>query len=107
MNMRTNVSARIGQWYRHLDKGESFLVTGQDERTGTLEIQSFDGDLDEVDAESWAELHIAPCETWDSTADGSDDMLQTQGIPDEDLAADSTTARDLVRRDARDAGGRP
>jgi len=57
-----NTAPRIGQWYRHLDKGESFLVTGHDERAGTTEIQSFDGDLDEVDAESWAALRVAPAE---------------------------------------------
>ncbi len=60
--MHTHSAPRIGQWYRHLDKGESFLVTGYDERTGTAEIQSFDGDLDEVDAESWAALRIVPSE---------------------------------------------
>jgi len=38
--MSTNSSPRIGQWYRHLDKGESFLVIGYDERTGTAEIQT-------------------------------------------------------------------
>ncbi len=53
---------RIGQWYRHLDKGESFVVTGVDEAASTVETQSFDGDLDEVELESWAALSIAPIE---------------------------------------------
>jgi hypothetical protein len=37
-------------------------VIGYDERTGTAEIQTFDGDLDEVDSESWDELRVAPIE---------------------------------------------
>ena len=138
----------IGQWYRHLDKGEAFLVTGHDERTGTLEIQSFDGDLDEIDLDSWSQLHIAPteppedwtgpidsaphddlgysdtgmkasdwgaplqalplvAEAWESTADGSDNLLEVQDIPNEDLTADSAVVRDLARRNSRAAGERP
>ena len=44
-------AARIGQWYQHLDKGEMFVVTGIDDRSGAIEIQTFDGDLDEIEAE--------------------------------------------------------
>jgi len=135
--MSTNPSPRIGQWYRHLDKGESFRVIGYDERTGTAEIQNFDGDLDEVDLESWDELRVASIappedwtgpvdnvavddlgysetamkgtdweaplqslpvarEAWESTGDGSDDLLQVQGAPKEDLTADNVAARDLA-----------
>jgi len=147
--MSTNSSPRIGQWYRHLDKGESFLVIGYDERTGTAEIQTFDGDLDEVDSESWDELRVAPIEppedwtgpvdnvvvddlgysetgmkgtdweaplqslpvvqeAWESTVDGSDDLLQVQDVPEKDLTADSVAARDLARQIAqRSTGGNP
>jgi Family of unknown function (DUF6763) len=142
MDMCANPSPRIGQWYRHLDKGESFLVTGYDERTGTTEIQTFDGDLDEVDSESWDELRVASIEppedwtgpvdnvavddlgysetamkgtdweaplqslpaareAWESTADGSDDLLQVQDVPEGDLTADNVAARDLARRTAQ------
>lgn len=57
-----NAPPRIGQWYTRLDKGESFLVTGYDERSRSIEIQSFDGDLDEIDADLWAGSSIAPIE---------------------------------------------
>lgn len=43
----------IGQWYSRADKGENFVVTGIDEQAGTIEIQSFDGDLDELDRDLW------------------------------------------------------
>lgn len=45
---------RVGQWYSRADKGEMFQVTGRDYRAGTVEIQSFDGDVDEIDVEAWA-----------------------------------------------------
>lgn len=142
--MQPNTSPRVGQWYRHLDKGESFLVTGYDERAGTTEIQFFDGDLDEIDPESWAALPIVPTEPpedwtgpvdsaplddlgysetamkgadweaplqslppateedWENTADGSDELLKVRDLPNEDLTADSTVARDLAPQLSRD-----
>lgn len=144
--MKTPGAPQIGQWYRHLDKGESFLVTGYDERAGMAEIQSFDGDLDEIDSESWAALHITPIEppedwtgpvdsivpddlgysetamkgsdweaplqalpvtqeAWENIVDGGDDLLQVQDEPDVDLTADSTAARDLAWKVARNSTG--
>jgi len=64
--------ARIGQWYERADKGEVFQVTGLDAVARTIEIQSFDGDLDEIDAESWAELPLElaePPEDWTGPID--------------------------------------
>ena len=50
---------RVGQWYSRADKGEMFQVTGRDYRAGTVEMQSFDGDVDEIDVESWATLPLS------------------------------------------------
>ncbi len=60
-------AAQIGQWYTHLDKGEQFLVTGYDEKSGMIETQDLIGDLDEVDEETWNSLPLAraePPEDW-------------------------------------------
>ncbi len=65
-------SARIGQWYLRRDKGEMFLVTGTDERAGTVEVQTFDGDLDEIDADTWSTLPLErapPPEDWTGPVD--------------------------------------
>lgn len=48
----------IGQWYLHLDKGEMFCVTGYDHDGRTIEIQNFDGDVDEIDADTWSTLPL-------------------------------------------------
>jgi len=37
--------AEIGQWYTRRDEGEVFQVAGYDDRSQTIEIQSFDGDI--------------------------------------------------------------
>jgi len=52
----------VSQWYRHLNKGQQFYVTAVDEEAGTVEIQHFDGDVEEVDLDEWSELEIEPIE---------------------------------------------
>ena len=44
----------IGQWF-HRDNGTLFDVVAIDEQAGTVEIQQFDGTVDEIDLESWFE----------------------------------------------------
>ncbi|MHB1872577.1 MAG: DUF6763 family protein [Steroidobacteraceae bacterium] len=64
--------AQIGQWYRHRDKGEVFQVIATDERSGTIEIQSFDGDVDEFDEAVWQGLALEraePPEDWTGPID--------------------------------------
>ena len=65
-------SAQVGQWYQRRDKGELFVVTGRDEHDGTIEIQTFGGDLDEIDEDTWNELPLTlaePPEDWTGPVD--------------------------------------
>ena len=65
-------TARVGQWYLRWDKGEIFQVTGCDKQAGTIEIQTFDGDLDEIDDETWRVLPLGlaePPEDWTGPVD--------------------------------------
>ena len=62
----------VGLWYNHLDKGDLFQVVALDEQSGTIEIQEFDGDLDEIDLEEWRQMTIeaaAPPEDWTGPVD--------------------------------------
>lgn len=73
----------IDQWYRHLDKGEQFQVTAIDEKDGTVEIQYFDGDVEELELDGWRELEIepiAPPEDWTGPMDDveRDDLGYTE-----------------------------
>ena len=45
----------IGQWFRR-PNGTLFEVVAIDEEALTVEIQQFDGTLDEVDIERWPDL---------------------------------------------------
>lgn len=71
--MNTGVGrARIGQWYTRWDKGELFQVVGYDPDSRTIETQTFDGDLDEIESETWVGLPLAlaePPEDWTGPVD--------------------------------------
>ena len=60
--MTTEFDPIIGNWYCHLDKGQRFLVVAIDEKTETVGVQNFDGNLDEYEMENWYQLKIEPCE---------------------------------------------
>ncbi len=50
--MATPQQPGIGDWYR-LNGGASFEVVALDDDDGTIEIQYFDGTLEEMDIEDW------------------------------------------------------
>ncbi len=62
----------VGNWYAHLDKGDVFQVVAYDEDDGTIEIQDFDGGLDEVDVDTWQAMPLeaaAQPEDWGGPLD--------------------------------------
>ena len=60
--MPNELDPLLDQWYTHLDKGQRFYVTAIDESNDTVEIQHFDGDIEEYGLEEWRELDIELCE---------------------------------------------
>ena len=88
MNGRAAGPAEIGQWYLHQDKGEMFRVTGYDAASGTIGIQTFDGDLDEIDAEAWNAMRLEraePPEDWTGPVD--DVEVDDLGYSETDMKA--------------------
>ena len=61
----------IGGWYRRTN-GSLFEVVAYDDHEATIEIQHFDGTLDEIDVDTWPTLLIekvgAP-EDWSGAVD--------------------------------------
>ena len=61
----------IGQWFRRPD-GTLFEVVATDEDDATVEIQQFDGTIDEVDIDRWPELllvEVSAPEDWSGSVD--------------------------------------
>ena len=58
--MTTRLMPEIGQWYAHRDKGQMFQVVAFDATGDCIEIQDFDGDVDEVDLAEWFAMPLEP-----------------------------------------------
>jgi len=74
---------QVGQWYRHLNKGQEFHVTAVDDAERTVEIQHFDGDVEELDFEDWYAMDLEPIaapEDWTGPMDDveRDDLGYTE-----------------------------
>ncbi len=75
----------IGDWYR-LNGGESFEIVAVDADDGTIDIQYFDGTLEEMDREDWdaqladgaLEAAEAP-EDWSGSVDIERDDVDGRG----------------------------
>jgi hypothetical protein len=65
------------RWYLHRDKGESVRVVAIDSATGYVETQSFDGDVEKLEADDWREFNIEAAEAlenWTGPYDESDSV---------------------------------
>jgi len=65
------LSPVIGSWYQNV-AGESFEVVAHDPDDSTIEIQYFDGTVEELDQESWEEIvvqTVAAPEDWSGSMD--------------------------------------
>jgi hypothetical protein len=48
----------VGQWYENIDENESFRVLSVDEDAELVELEYLDGDIEEIDLETWHELDL-------------------------------------------------
>jgi hypothetical protein len=47
-----------GQWYENLEEEEPFRVLSMDEDSELIEIEYLDGDIEEIDLETWHEMDL-------------------------------------------------
>jgi hypothetical protein len=95
----------IGDWYR-LNGGALFEVVALDDDDGTIEIQYFDGTVEEMDIEDWqTQWHdgalegAEPPEDWTGSVDVQDteaaDTGASNGGEERELRASSLEGIDL------------
>ena len=66
----------VGQWYENLEDEDSFRVLSVDEDAELIEIEYLDGDIDEIDLETWQELDLELTEEpegWSEDDEDEDD----------------------------------
>jgi hypothetical protein len=52
----------VGQWYENIDENDSFRVLSVDEDAELIEIEYLDGDIEEIDVDTWAEFDLEKIE---------------------------------------------
>ena len=95
----------IGDWYRQREGGALFEVVARDDDDGTIEIQYFDGTVEEMDIEDWdsqwedGALETAePPEDWTGSVDvePDDDTVRAEASDNErELRAGALDGIDL------------
>ena len=62
-----------GQWYENLEEEESFRVLSVDEDSELLEIEYLDGDIEEIDLETWHEMDLERIEEPEGWSESDDE----------------------------------
>src|ERR1700719_3503456 len=90
------------QWYENVEEEESFRVLTVDEDSELVEIEYLDGDIEEMDVESWHEMDLERIpqpegwseseeedeadddEDWDEDDDEDDDLDEDEDEDEDD-----------------------
>ena len=73
--MAQQLMPRRGQWYKRSDLNAIFEVVAIDEDEGTIEVQYFNGEIEELDQSSWQELVLSSAaqpEDWTGAIEADD-----------------------------------
>jgi hypothetical protein len=76
-----------GQWYKDLDAQELFQVLSVDPDEEILEVQYENGDIEELDLDTWHELDLDQAqepEGWSGSEDDEEDDLDLEEEEEED-----------------------
>jgi hypothetical protein len=80
-----------GQWYEDLEENEIFRVLSVDPDEEIIEVQYENGDIEEIDLDTWHELDLERAEEpegWASDDDDEDEDDDDWDDDDEDLDDD-------------------
>ena len=76
-----------GQWYENVEEDDSFRVLSVDEDAELVEIEYLDGDIEEIDLDTWHEMdleRIEEPEGWAAEDDDDDEDEDEEDDEDED-----------------------
>ena len=73
-----------GQWYENLEDEESFRVLTVDEDSELVEIEYLDGEIEEIDLETWHEMDLEQTEEPEGWAKSDEEDEDEEEEEDED-----------------------
>lgn len=77
-----------GQWYENVEEDETFRVLSVDEDAEIVEIEYLDGDIEELDLDTWHELDLERIEEPEGWAGDDEEADEDEEEDDEDLDED-------------------
>jgi hypothetical protein len=100
-----------GQWYENVEEDETFRVLTVDEDAELVEIEYLDGDIEEMDIDTWHEMDLEKIEEPEGWADeeedededeDEDDLDEDEDEDDDDWDDDDEDEDDLDDEDDKD-----
>jgi len=73
-----------GQWYENLEDEESFRVLTVDEDSELVEIEYLDGEIEEIDLETWHEMDLEQTDEPEGWAESDEEEDDEEEEEDED-----------------------
>jgi hypothetical protein len=73
-----------GKWYENKEEEETFRVLSVDEDNELVEIEYLDGEIEELDLDTWHELDLELTEEPEGWSDEADDDEEEEDDLDED-----------------------
>jgi hypothetical protein len=77
--MANNLQPKIGDWYQAVN-GDKFEIVATEEQESVLEIQHFDGAIEEIDIDSWKEMEVRPIEAPEDWSGSMDIEREDYGV---------------------------
>src|SRR6185437_2231034 len=74
----------VGQWYENVDESESVRVLSIDEDQELIEVEYLDGDIEEIDLETWREMDLDKTEEPEGWAAAHEEHEEHEDDEDED-----------------------
>ena len=76
-----------GKWYENREEEETFRVLSVDEDDELVEIEYVDGEIEELDLDTWHELDLEPTETpegWSDETESDDEEEDDEDFDEEE-----------------------
>lgn len=73
-----------GQWYENLEDEESFRVLTVDEDSELVEIEYLDGEIEEIDLETWHEMDLEQTDEPEGWAKSDEDEDEEEEDEEDD-----------------------
>jgi hypothetical protein len=77
--MANDFQPRIGDWYQ-TTSGDNFEIVALDDDEAAMEIQYYDGAVEEIDFDSWNEMEVQPIEPPEDWAGSFDIDREDYGV---------------------------